>query len=497
MINRWWQRRFAVGLVAAMGGTMAVAPQVMAWQQRMANCAGPFAPTMGHEAPLGTPFLADEFGPDARLAVLIGFGADPSVDPPGWVMTDVSTDLLQSVPVRIQPGRADEQSQAQPAQLAFTLKNDSGDYTPRRPGGRYWPHVHVGIPVQVTADTGGTGPVDRFTGFIDGIYPAWDTTGRYAVVRVTAKGVLNRVGQGAQPLRSPLTRAVLAAGPRLYWPMEDGSNATQGASALAANPIPLAASGTVAFAALDPLTAGQSSGITVTPGTTFGFTNLPQFKAGGSLSAAFGAGSATAWGIQAAIFNARDTADLATVFHPLRWRTSDSATWDLYFDYTATNTIYVNYNGVTVASLGGALIFNDVRVDVAQSGANISVTISRLYAGSASGTTAGTLYGVTSVAINPDNQTSTGDYGVGHLRIWDGNSFPDFQTADLISAFWGYPGEGCWTRFLRLCAEEGIPAAISTGATSGGRAMGAQTIDTLSNLLRECEQVDGGVMADG
>lgn len=474
---------------------MAVAPHAMAWQRRMANLPGPLSASV---TPLGVPFLTDELGPDARLAVLIGFGADPSTDPTGWPMTDVSADVLQADPVRIVPGRADEQSQTQPARAELTLINTTGDYTPRRATSRYWPYVHQGIPLRVTVNSGASGLVDRFTGTIDGLYPSWDSTGNYAVVKVTAKGILNRFTQGSQALRSPLTRAILAAGPRQYWPVEDGINATQAASAINGGP-PLTVDGTVRFSSLDPLNFGTASSISLSPGTTFGFENPPQMKEGGALRGSFPPGSASAWSVQAMVFNARNSADLAvsTIYSILQWTTTDGAVWRLYVDPVTTNTTYVTYNGSNVVNVSGGWVFEELRVDAVQSGSNIQVTITRAGVSSATASFAGTLTGVNSVALSPDKQVLHDDWSVSQVRIWDGVSEPDFKSADLISGFWGYPGEGCWTRFLRLCREEGIPAAISTGATSGGRAMGPQKTSTLIALLRECEAADGGVMADG
>ncbi|MEV0396722.1 hypothetical protein [Polymorphospora rubra] len=53
-----------------------------------------------------------------------------------------------------------------------------------------------------------------------------------AVSKVTADGVLYRLGRGTPPQESAMRRTTAASGPVAYWPLEDGSSATQLASAL-------------------------------------------------------------------------------------------------------------------------------------------------------------------------------------------------------------------------------------------------------------------------
>src|SRR5262252_8801368 len=121
---------------------MGLAPQVMAWQQQRgawrSPLPAPYAPA--GRVPLGVPLLSTELGADARCGVLMGFNADTSTDPSGWLMTDVSSDVDQvASSIRIFAGRANEQTLSQAARCELILLNPAGDYTPRRIQSRYWP----------------------------------------------------------------------------------------------------------------------------------------------------------------------------------------------------------------------------------------------------------------------------------------------------------------------------------------------------------------------
>lgn len=82
--------------------------------------------------------------------VYAAFGQSPvGFDPTVATWTDISPDVLHESGVQVTRGRADESSNVEAAQLAFTLKNESGAYTPGFQGGANWPNVVRGLPVKI------------------------------------------------------------------------------------------------------------------------------------------------------------------------------------------------------------------------------------------------------------------------------------------------------------------------------------------------------------
>jgi len=65
---------------------------------------------------------------------------------------------------------------------------------------------------------------------------------------------------------------------------------------------------------------------------------------------------------------------------------------------------------------------------------------------------------------------------------------------EAATAARGYPGETTAARFLRICAEHGIPAAVYG---SDALPMGPQFPDTVPNLLAEINRTEMGLMYDG
>ncbi|HEY9391365.1 MAG TPA: hypothetical protein VIR27_16570, partial [Mycobacteriales bacterium] len=85
----------------------------------------------------------------------------------------------------------------------------------------------------------------RFAGEVSSWPPRWDVSGADVWVPITASGIGRRLGQGASPLRSALYREMTSPINSFflvaYWPCEDGSTATQIASASPAAPMRLSA----------------------------------------------------------------------------------------------------------------------------------------------------------------------------------------------------------------------------------------------------------------
>jgi hypothetical protein len=89
------------------------------------------------------------------------------------------------------------------------------------------------LPVTVSHDNY-TVRADVFNGFADQWQPQFipSTDGMTSIVRLTASGILRRLGQGNGVIRSALTRYLPSTNPVAWWPLEDGVDSTQAASGL-------------------------------------------------------------------------------------------------------------------------------------------------------------------------------------------------------------------------------------------------------------------------
>lgn len=464
---------------------------------------------------MSTALLRAQLGANALIRYRVAWGADPSANPATWTWTDITTDVCQVPPAAITPmGRSDWASKIQSAGLTFRVNNPTGMYSKGRPSPNY-PNVRENVPVQLQVSlNNGANWTTLFQGEIKGFTLDNQGNGAIPQVVIRATGRWDRLANKAKLLRSPLARAILgstAATLRQYWPCEDGAQARQAANLIPGQPA-MAVSGTVRFAAHDPVTAGSFP-------VGAGSDKLPNLNGGGSLAATFPAGSASAWTVQVAVLGTFGS--IGTRMTIAEWVTPGStvARWRLKIDPTGsfpgtfgTHVVSVDSAGTETTRLqynGVPNVLTDLHVDATQSGGNISVRFK--WAGNElndaiSASFAGTLAGITSMTVNPNLTVDSHDLSGGHVRVWDGNTAADFYndiTTPLNpftglpnppSAWQGFYGENLVTRLTRLCAEESVPIDI-TGTSD--ITMGVQRIDTLANLILRCESTDMGVLGDG
>jgi len=466
---------------------MVVAPRAMAFQRRLRNNPGP---VQGASEPTG---LSHQVGGTGRYVVEVAFGADLTKGANSWNFFDITADVCieDFRKIVIDPlGRLDESSQAEAANLTLCLDNTSGKYSPNNPNAFYWPNVKHNTPVRISLNTGtpGSRNVTRFFGYATGFTPSWNETGGIAVVQVSASGILRRLSQGSAPSKSLLKRAVLGTSPIVYWPLEDGTEATVASSAVTGGiPLNLYATGTV--------TASPQFGSLDGP---LGSDKLPNFSNAASLAAFTpDASSATSWTVGFAVkfptitgVNWSYAVNLFSTSGTVRY-------WNVMAFEQSVGGLSVDGlsdNGASSFGIGTNFNIADgewhwVTVTATQVGADISVLIR------ADGNDgwlgyvfSNTLGPVASMQVNPA-QPSLLYPSIGHVALWNGSTVPN-----LTNQMNGYTGETATDRILRLCGEEGVPVAI-TGTSS--TTMGPQGSDTFLNLLRECETTDGGTLFDG
>jgi hypothetical protein len=476
---------------------VSVAARTAGWAQRLRNTPGPL-----HGASLaGAPFLGAAYGPNARILVELAFGADLTASPDTWPWTDHTAAVMFTGPVSITPmGRGDEMSKAQPAGCAFKLLNLSGDYG-KGPASKWYPYVRRNTPVRVRVTLDGSSWYTRFQGFANGFTPSWDTSGKVAVVSVSASGILRRLQQGKSPLRSVLFRSHLAAGPVAYWPLEDGSDATRGASALAGG-TPLTWTGTAPTRANGGPPGSEPLWTIANDTDLLGFVGNYTPTTNGW------------WGFQFVYHMDEPTLAAGITLIPIveircggtipKWRVTIDTTWgpDALvlegFDSTDTRVVAETFfpNGIfdDLNPYGHDIIFGmnihqqggNIRYDgaIASPDSSIPAAVWVMF----DNTIAGTNGNVTSVRFPSGYTTARPNWVFGHISVW-GKQFTLFNYQ-----MYGYRRETATERLARLCAEEGVPIEI-TGTSD--TLMGPQGLDTFLNLLRECETADDGVLYDG
>jgi hypothetical protein len=442
----------------------------------------------------GTAMLRGTPGATAYLAVEAAWGADLDGDSTTWVWTEITGDVLMDDRIALSHGRADEAGTSQPATCTFTLDNRAGAYSLGGQSSNY-PYVRRNTPIRVRVDPDGGGYDTVFQGFADSWNPDWDTTGRYAVVKLSASGSLRRLIQGDTPVMSPFRRTMLKKTDLVaYWPCEEEAGAItiaspldgvypMGISAESESPLPKWGECTD-FPGSDPLPKVSK--------TTWRGT-VPRYTGTGQIQ--------LRW---MARFPRSPLFTDATEHVVLRLYTSGTiGRWDILYDRTSpTGALRLRaYSsaGASLLNLGVNFAADDTArwwsLELTQNGANVDyrwrcVAVGYQTTLNIVGTiTSRTVVAARAVIVNPDGDTD--DLGFGHItiRTTTGTNF----STDVLP-FNAYAFETATDRVTRICSENNIPVTV-TGASTVR--MGPQPIDGVVKVLRDCETADGGLLYDG
>lgn len=142
----------------------------------------------------------------------------------------------------INRGLPNETQTVNPSTMTLTLNNRDGRFSVLNSGGAYYPYLTRNVQVRCSvvnqASASGVPYTGyRFWGELSSDPPAWDPTGSDVYCQVTVSGPLQRYVQGAKmgsALRQYYSSLTGAFAPYAAWPCEDGGQATQIASLLAA-----------------------------------------------------------------------------------------------------------------------------------------------------------------------------------------------------------------------------------------------------------------------
>jgi hypothetical protein len=266
-----------------------------------------------------------------------------------------------------------------------------------------------------------------------------------------------------------------------YWPMEDGKESTQIASAFS-DGAAIVPGGGITFADDDSLVGSQP--LPKLTGTTF-------FSA--PVSAVF----TTEWQVDWYIHLPVASVGVGT-WSIMRVTGSGTVrTWEVRVNSGLIAVVGLNAAGGVVTTNSTALTnFFDrwvhIRLDARQSGGNVvwqlhwvPVTYPASTPMLLSDSFVGTVGGVTAVGITPGDGLN--DAHMGHLAVY----------AALVDtgegAAMGWQGETAMTRITRLCAEQLIDLRV-IGVNGETALMGPQRVATLLELLSDAEDADGGIL---
>jgi hypothetical protein len=391
------------------------------------------------------------------------------------VWTTITSRARAAGPALINAGMTAGAREGESSRLTCVIGNEDGWLTEDNPLSPWFGFVGRGCPIRVSLADVLPSPVVRFFGSIDTMQ-AVNPGGQDATMTVTAVGQITQLGKG-RTFASPMTRSISAAAPVAHWPLEDGSGSTSAASAIPGQPV-LAPLGTVAFGAAGP--AGSVASV--------------DFSGGGSLSGLVPAMSGT-WGVAIAY----RLTSLSSPAVPLGFTTSDGVRWQIQIDPTGSPTAAVMPDTGTgfglVAGLAsvGDLDWHVIQLNMAQSGPNYEFTLfvdGVVAVGNPFGNP--TLPHITSITVAPSSPSTSHAFFATQLAIVPLATI-NTLIPNLAAAVSGFAGETASARFLRVCGEEGITAAVTAASRVK---MGPQPMSTITGILRECEAADQGVMHD-
>lgn len=401
-----------------------------------------------------------------KVKVMVALDADVTASPATWGWADATAMIYHRDAIHIERGRDDEASTADSQKLNLTGDNRSGHWSPSHPLSPWYGQLNMGSPIWVQVEG-----YSRYTGFISELPPRWDVSGNDRYAPIAARGLLYRLARGGSPARSALRRTISAATsptPLHYWPLEEGTSASLGANVVAGGP-PLDFQG-------DPLIGATGSA---------GSAGALDFGLGGYAEAQMDRVAAT--DTTFSFVGIWDPAAAGTVLRV-------DATLDAEVIISTTAGVL----NATVLAAVGSTAFTGVAVDDGLPH-HIAMTLHD------NGIAVNAVLRVDGVAVDSHSVLSTwlqtarrvvlnpggAVYGclVEHFGI-----YTSLVTTDLSDAAAGYPDEQAHERAVRLCDEEGV---LITCDGSRSIAMGPQGVESLIDLLRECEAADQAYLYEG
>lgn len=337
----------------------------------------------------------------------------------------------------------------------------------------------------------------RFSGEIATMPVQWNQDWVY--VTATAGGIRRRLEQGQKPTLSALAKRVPRDGPKAYWPLEDGENATTFASpidgvkpALLAN-LDLASRSDLPSSAPLPVLNGSA-------------TALPQLK--GSCNS----GGTGEWAVAFVYYMPSDTLTSTVYSYMTIDTTGSAANWRIQMDDTFQSTVAILDSDGNVITGGTIATGSDIadqwvycRIYAYQSGTSVKWSIAWTSTTGVGGSiaeqtlTSQSLGSVIAVG-HPDlgfNPAMNG-LALGHISVWDTktvNAYTWQPKEPFATALNSFSGEHATERIGRVAVDYGIPVVLRSETTEEQK-VGYQLISTPLALMDEAAAADGGLLID-
>lgn len=328
----------------------------------------------------------------------------------------------------------------------------------------------------------------RFAGEVAAWPNAISLSGKDRTASITASGLTRRIGADSSPLRPTLDRYLATQSPTVWWPLEDGKNATAGVRTDGLSP------------AIFQLNSLGNGAITWAADTTLpGTLQAPQLIKGGSLwCGTNGDLGGTSWhiswqqkatagsGAQVLIGTFSIGVLLVTTF------TDGSIEVDLTLGNPLSPTVLMTVGAPALASFDGQWWTFGLTAVMTGGNTNWALWLNGNVVATAS-TGSFTIRSVAAVTLQSPAGTTT-PVEFAHLAIW--NSVPSNAVLGTIrTAALGYAGELAGARIVRLCGEQNVDL-VQDGDYSVTGAMGPQLPANLIDLVKECAAVDLGTLAE-
>lgn len=411
--------------------------------------------------------------------------------------TDITTAIRHNTGVTIVRGKSGSGSQMQTTRCTFTLDNRDHRFSPFNPNGDYYGYLGRNTEVRMTKQETGV----RFHGELSSYTFGTDRSGNDLIVDVECAGLLRRLEQGETPTKSPLHREVSLADPAplAYWPCEEPEGAVRFSSPIAGvSPLRIK-SGTSVLSSYEGFKCSEP--IPQVGAAQWRSEQIPGAEVNGDgITVSFLLASPGGITNGTNLLRIESHANDAEAYLYGLWELSYSATDELTLTHLGTDTVTADVD--LVGSDTGILVILSMR-DTTAIGGSLEWALWTMKPGDSeptfhgNDTAGGDIGHSTVIVVNPDlvalNESSSAY--MGHIAVWSGATTQEANIDDLPSfgSLNAYRGEAAGVRFQRLCGEEGITFE-GQGTMADSSPMGYQTSKAFTELLRECEETDLGVM---
>lgn len=402
---------------------------------------------------------------------------------------DITDDVYQRDPVTVSRGKSDEQSQAGPQRMTFTLDNRDGKYSPRNPLSVLHGKIGRNTPVRCKIDSGS---FTRFYGEISSWPPKWNENHSDNYVQVEAYGQLRRLGQGQPTVSNALRDWVLAQSTLYaYYPLLGGEETVYSQN----------------------LAPGQSGSFTGSTGAVFKYghdmgaswlgTGLEINATGDS---AYMQGITNAVGTNVALDFVFQSLGLGVLDVEI-WPNQDEI-WILRLNTSAdTGTTQVSWDDgdgsvTSFAESSAHPALNDTglhtcRFELRQvAGPSVDFYVyidGELFYTNSMGLTQEINHSPF-FRLHYSRYTNQTYVNVAHFAMWADNTAANLpDAADYHAAAMAYSGETAVDRITRVCSDGEIDL-VTAGTAAESMPMGPQFTETRLEQIRDVESTDMGIL---